>query len=56
MLLVGYCSGIWSERRLCEDVHLNLVYRWFCRLDLTDRVPDQSTFSKNRHARPVPRK
>lgn len=51
MLLVGYCSGIWSERRLCEDVHLNLAYRWFCRLDLTDRVPDQSTFSKNRHGR-----
>ena len=51
MLLVGYCLGIRSERRLCEEVHLNLAYRWFCRLDLADRVPDHSTFSKNRHGR-----
>ena len=51
MLLVGYCFGIRSERRLCEEVHLNLAYRWFCRLDLADRVPDHSTFSKNRHGR-----
>ena len=51
MLLVGYCFGIRSERRLCEEIHLNLAYRWFCRLDLTDRIPDHSTFSKNRHGR-----
>ena len=51
MLLVGYCFGIRSERRRCEEVHLNLAYRWFCRLDLTERVPDHSTFSKNRHGR-----
>lgn len=43
--------GIRSERRLCEEVHLNLAYRWFCRLDLGDTIPDQSTFSKNRHGR-----
>ncbi len=29
MLIVGYCFGIRSERRLCEEVHLNLAYRWF---------------------------
>jgi transposase len=51
MLIVGYCFGIRSERRLCDEVHLNLAYRWFCRLDLTDPVPDHSTFSKNRHGR-----
>ncbi|EEX11953.1 transposase IS4 family protein [Citreicella sp. SE45] len=51
MLLVGYCFGIRSERRLCEEVHLKLACRWFCRLDLSDRVPDHSTFSKNRHGR-----
>jgi transposase len=51
MLLVGYCMGIRSERRLCEEVHLNLAYRWFCRLDLSNTVPDHSTFSKNRHGR-----
>ena len=51
MLLIGYCHGIRSERRLCEEVHLNLAYRWFCRLGLDDDVPDHSTFSKNRHGR-----
>ena len=51
MLLVGYCFGIRSERRLCEEVHLNLAYRWFCRLGLEDAVPDHSSFSKNRHGR-----
>ena len=51
MLIVGYCHGIRSERRLCEEVHLNLAYRWFCRLGLEGEVPDHSTFSKNRHGR-----
>jgi transposase len=51
MLVVGYCFGIRSERRLCEEVHLNLAYRWFCRLGLEDDVPEHSTFSKNRHGR-----
>jgi len=51
MLIIGYCFGIRSERRLCEEVHLNLAYRWFCRLSLSDKVPDHSTFSKNRHGR-----
>src|SRR6266404_5340413 len=51
MLIVGYCFGIRSERRLCEEVHLNLAYRWFCRLGLEDAVPEHSTFSKNRHGR-----
>jgi transposase len=51
MLIVGYCYGIRSERRLCEEVSLNLAYRWFCRLDLEDDVPEHSTFSKNRHGR-----
>lgn len=51
MLIIGYCMGIRSERRLCEEVHLHLAYRWFCRLDLDGMVPDHSTFSKNRHGR-----
>jgi transposase len=45
MLLVGYCYGIRSERRLCEEVHLNLAYRWFCRLGLDGDVPDHSARS-----------
>jgi transposase len=51
MLIVGYCMGIRSERRLCDEVHLNLAYRWFCRLGLDGKVPDHSTFSRNRHGR-----
>src|SRR5260370_16314407 len=51
MLIVGYCYGIRFERRLCEEVELHLAYRWFCRLDLDDKVPDHSTFSANRHGR-----
>ena len=51
MLIIGYCMGIRSERRLCEEVHVNLAYRWFCRLGLEGDVPDHSTFSKNRHGR-----
>ena len=51
MLIIGYCYGIRSERRLCEEVQLNLAYRWFCRLSIEDKVPDHSRFSKNRHGR-----
>jgi len=51
MLLVGYCYSIRSERRLCQEVEMNLAYRWFCRLGLEDKVPDHSTFSVNRNGR-----
>ena len=50
MMLVGYL-GIRSETRLCDEVHLNLAYRWFCRLGLEGDVPERSTLSKNRHGR-----
>ncbi len=51
MLLVGYCYSIRSERRLCEEVKVNLAYRWFCGLSVEDKVPNHSTFSVNRHGR-----
>lgn len=51
MLLLGYGYGIRSEHRLCEEIHFNLAYRWFCRLGLEDDVPDHSSFSKNRLGR-----
>jgi hypothetical protein len=51
MLIVGYRYDIRSERRMCEEVSLNLAYSWFRRLGLEDEVPDHSTFSKNRHGR-----
>ena len=43
--------GIRSERRLCDEVHLNLAYWRFCRLGLENPVPDHSSFSKLRHGR-----
>lgn len=51
MLAIGYAMGIRSERRLCDEVHLNLAYRWFCRLGLEGKVPDHSTFSRHRHGK-----
>src|SRR4051794_3875845 len=51
MLMVGYCFGIGWERGLCEEVHLTLAYRWFCRLGRGGDVPHHSPFSKNRHGR-----
>lgn len=51
MMLIGYCLGIRSDRLLCEEVKLNLAYRWFCKLKISDPVPDHSTFSKNRNGR-----
>src|SRR5438874_457506 len=51
MLLVGYCYGLRHERRLCQEVALHLAYRWFCKLDLDDKVPHHSTFSVNRLGR-----
>jgi transposase len=48
MLIVGYCYGLRSERKLTQEVDLHLAYRWFCRLDLDDKVPHHSTFSENR--------
>jgi transposase len=48
MLIIGYCFGLRSERRLTQEVELHLAYRWFCRLDLDDSVPHHSTFSENR--------
>ena len=41
MLIVGYCYGLRSERKLTQEVELHLAYRWFCRLDLNDKVPSR---------------
>ena len=51
MLIVGYCYGIRSERRLCEEIELHLAYRWFCKLDLEDEIPHHSPLSANRLGR-----
>lgn len=51
MLLIGYLFGIRSERRLIQEIQVNVAYRWFVGLNLIDRVPDASTFSQNRRRR-----
>ncbi len=48
MLLIGYLYGISSDRKLCEEIHYNLAYRWFCRLNWDDRVPHHSSLSRIR--------
>ncbi len=51
MLILGYVFAIRSERRLCEEVQVNLAYRWFCGLGIEDRIPHHSVFSRARHER-----
>lgn len=45
------CTALPSERRLLNEVRMHLAYRWFAHLDLNAKIPDHSTFSKNRHGR-----
>lgn len=40
MLLLGYLFGIPSERRLAKEIQVNMAYRWFLRIGLTEKVPD----------------
>ena len=51
MLIIGYVFAVRSERQLCSEVQVNLAYRWFCRLDVEDPIPDHSVFSRARHQR-----
>jgi transposase len=51
LLLLGYLFGIRSERQLIREVQVNVAYRWFLGLRLTDKVPDASTISQNRRRR-----
>ncbi len=48
MLLIGYLYDIRSERRLVEEISLNLAYRWYTGYDLDEEVPNHSIFSKAR--------
>jgi transposase len=51
MLFIGYLFGIRSERRLEQEIQVNVAYRWFLRLGLSGKVPDHSTISRNRQDR-----
>ena len=48
MLFIGYVYGLRSERRLVEEVKVNVAYRWFLGYDLTDKIPDASVIWQNR--------
>ena len=48
MQLISYLYGMKSDRELCREVHLNLAYRWFCRLSLHDAVPDHASMTRIR--------
>ncbi|GLK87893.1 hypothetical protein GCM10017655_09550 [Pseudomonas turukhanskensis] len=47
ILFIGACS----ERQLMREIQINVAYRWFLDLSLTDKVPDASTLSQNRRRR-----
>ncbi|MBZ9606467.1 IS1182 family transposase [Clostridium estertheticum] len=51
MLFIGYLFGIKSERQLVKEIEVNVAYRWFLGLSLTDTIPDHSTISQNRRRR-----
>ena len=46
--IIGYLYGIKSDRKLCEEINLNLAYRRFCRLSLGDRIPDHWSLTRIR--------
>jgi len=48
MALLGYLYGLPSERRLMEEIRVNLAYRWFVGYDLDEAIPDHSVLSKAR--------
>jgi transposase len=51
MIVLGYVFAIRSERLLCREVQVNLAYRWFCGLNIEDKIPDHSAFSRARNER-----
>lgn len=51
MLFIGYLFGIRSERQLVKDIEVNVAYRWFLGLSITEKVPAASTISQNRRRR-----
>lgn len=51
MLLISYLFGLRSERRVAQEIQVNVAYRWFLGLKITDPVPHHSTISQNRRRR-----
>lgn len=47
MVFINYTFGINSMRKTCQEIEVNMAYRWFLTLSVRDKVPNYSTFSKN---------
>lgn len=47
-LLLMALYSIRSERQVCEQIDLNLLFRWFLDLQPSDQAFDATTFTKNR--------
>ena len=45
--LIQYLYGIKSMRQTMKEIEVNVAYRWFLGLDMTDKVPHFSTIGKN---------
>ena len=48
ILLIGFFSGITSERRLMREIQINLSYRLFIGYNLDEILPDHSSLTKVR--------
>lgn len=47
MIFINYTFGINSMRKTCEEIKVNVAYRWFLGIDIYEEVPNYSTWSKN---------
>ncbi len=47
MIFINYLFGINSMRKTCEEIKVNLAYRWFLGISIDDEVPNYSTWSQN---------
>ena len=47
MLFINYTFGINSMRKTCEEIKVNIAYRWFLGISVYEPVPNYSTWSKN---------
>ena len=47
MIFINYTFGINSMRKTCEEIKVNMAYRWFLGIDIYEEVPNYSTWSKN---------
>jgi transposase len=47
MILINYCFGYNSMRKTCREIEVNVAYRWFLGYEISEPVPNYSTWSQN---------